>query len=156
MNEYSQSQTNDQRDMMAMPPGAESKRWRRAWASFWNMVAQELYGAALDQVAKDDYEPEGNDLRLAEAMLERYCDDAGLDANAWMMWVAEVNDQLPDTELATECTVWPHTLPTPPEEPSSAASRLIKRTVQTRVEAWTASWILYHLALARAVRTAKR
>lgn len=138
---------------MNVSPGAalphETHRWRAAWKSFWALVASDLYGTACEQIAEGTLEPEDDD-PLAQATIEQLATDVGLDSERWFAWVAKINEVLPgDTP---DPQLWPHQLPTPPEEPPRAAIRLVKQTSHHHLEGWAASWILYHLSLARAVR----
>lgn len=126
-----------------------ARRWQSAWAVFWQRVAAHMLGVAREHVVDEPFEP--GDSQLALAMIERLCQDIGL-GQSWVVWVTEVNSALPDPEVATPSTRFPQQLPLPPEEPVGATATLLNRASRDRLEGWAASWILYHLALARAVR----
>jgi hypothetical protein len=132
----------------AAPP-YETHCWHAAWKSFWTLVASDLHAAACKQIAEGALEPEEGD-PLAQATIEHLAQEVGLDSERWFEWVAKVNAMLPGDTADSQ--LWPHQLPTPPEEPPHAAIRLVKQTSHHRLEGWAASWILYHLSLARAVR----
>jgi len=125
------------------------RRWQGAWAAFWQRVAAHMFGVAREHVVDEAFEP--SDSQLAIATIERLCRDIGL-GQSWVAWVAEVNSVLPDPEAATPSSWLPYQLSLPPEEPAGATATLLSRVNRDRLEGWAASWILYHLALARAVR----
>jgi hypothetical protein len=102
-------------------------RWQGTWAAFWQRVAGHMFGVAREHVIDEAFEPRDSQPALAMSAL-------------------------PDPEAATPSSWLPYQLSLPPEEPAGATATLLSRVNRDRVEDWAASWILYHLALARAVR----
>ena len=133
----------------------ERRRQQEAWKAFWNLVASDMYGAAREHITEDGADPGVKELNVAAEMIEHLSSEVGLDTDKWLAWVSELNGRLPE-DTAAPAGFWPEHLPTPPEEPLRAATDLVKRTGHNRLEGIAASWILYHLSLARAVRQFQR
>jgi hypothetical protein len=123
----------------------------RAWKMFWQRVASHMFGVAKEHIIDDTFEPDEHQLALAESIIERLCRDIGLEQR-WLAWVTEVNGALPDPDAAMPSPKLPHQLPLPPDEPAGATVKLLSKAGHDQLEGWAASWVLYHLALARAVR----
>lgn len=128
-------------------------QWRAIWSSFWANVATELESVASDNIA-DEYEPSQHELIQAEAMIESFCLKAQLDVDAWFTWIQALNARLPDLDEPMDTAAWPRNLPVPPEEPEKSTQLLLELSTKGKLEGWAASWILYHLAIARVVRDA--